>query len=297
MTAALRLTLAGAASIAAGVGCVAFGLLHALLVFVLPELDRAAAMAGLALYVTVGLGLVVAGIGSLRRRRWVRPVMLLASGTWIVVGLAAAWLVLQLSPEIGLAAGVAADDPLLLVVRLGIVGAVVAVGILLPAALFWAYRDPRVLDACAGPDATTLGPPAEVLSLSVALCASALACVPLLARPVVPLFGYLAVGRTGLACVLAGLAGSLWLAWSTYHQRLAGYRATLAAVVLLGVSTGWTFLRVEAREILRTLGYTEELLAEMPSLPAAARNATLVATVALTVGSVVWLLRLRRHFT
>ena len=296
MTPALRLRLAGAAAIAAGAGCVAFGLLHGFLAFAVPELDRASAIAGLALYVAFGLGLVAAGVGSLRRRRWVRPVMLLASGTWIVVGVAAAWLVLQLAPELALAAGLAPEDPLALVVQAIPVGAVTMLGIVLPGALFWAYRDPRLLEACEGVGAAAV-PPMEVLTLSVALGAAALTCLPLLARPVVPLFGYLVVGRAGLACVLLGLAGCLWLAWATYRQRLVAYRAALAALVLLGVSTAWTFLRVDATEILRTIGYPEELLSQMPSLPAAARSATLVATVALTVGGVVWLLRLRRHFT
>ena len=297
MTPALRLTLAGATTLAAGVGSVGFGLLHGLLLFAVPELDRASAIAGLALYVTIGLGLVGAGVGSLRRRPWVRPVMLLASGTWIVVGAAAAWIVLELAPELTLAAGLAPEDPLALVVRAIAVGAVAAVGILLPAALFWAYRDPRVLDACASPDDAADRPPAEVLTLSVALGASALGCVPLLARPVVPLFGHLVAGRAGLACVLGLLAGCLWLARSTYRRRLAGYRATLAALVLVGISTVWTFLRVDPAVLLREFGYPEDLLAGMPSLPAAARNATLVATVAMTVGGVAWLARLRRHFT
>ncbi|HVQ26557.1 MAG TPA: hypothetical protein VMV01_15325 [Planctomycetota bacterium] len=297
MTPALRLRLAGAAAIAAGVVSIAFGLLHVLAVVVLPEIDRASAFAGLVLYVLAGLLLVGAGIGSLRRRRWVRPVMLLASGTWILVGLGAVWLVLQLGPELALAAGVESEDPLALVVQAVTLGAVTAFGILLPGALFWIYRDPRLVDAFVSPEGASNGPPAEVLTLSVALGVSSLACVPLLARPVVPLFGRLVAGRAGLACVLGAAVGCLWLAWSTYRQRLAGYRGTLAALVLLGVSTVWTFLRVDAREILRTVGYPEDLLAQLPSLPAAARNATLVATVAMTVGGVVWLVRLRRHFT
>jgi len=291
------LTLFGAAAMVVGVGFVAFGLLHVLLLYAMPQLDPASAAAGLVLYVTIGLVLVGAGIGSLQRRRWVRPVMLLASGTWILVGVTAAWLVLQLADELPLAAGLAPGDPLASAVEAITIGAVLGFGILLPGAFFWAYRDPRVLEVCERSDDSGQRPPAEVLTLSVALGATALTSLPMLARPVVPLFGHLVTGWAGRVLVVGGLVASLWLAWSTYRRRVAAYWATLAVLVLIGASTVWTFLRVDFLEVFRLLGYPEEMLARMPSIAVAARRATLLGTVAFTLGGVAYMLRLRRHFT
>ena len=295
-----RLTVFGIAAIAVGAGFGVLGLLQLLVAFVGPVLDAASAVAGAMLYALIGIVLVTSGIGSLRRRRWVRPVMLLVSGTWILVGVVAVWLVRRLLPEMLLLGGLPPESPEAAVVRTVATSVAAAFGVVLPAAFFWAYRDPRVALACARHDTRPgFGDrlPPEALTLSAALAGAALLSLPMLVRPVVPLFGHLATGWPGRLLLAAGIAGCAWLAWSTFRLRATGYWATLVLLVLLGVSTVWTFARVDPLEVYRGLGYPQELLDAMPSIGTLTRSVTQLGAVVLTIGGAVWMLRIRRHFT
>ena len=52
-----------------------------------------------------GAVMIWAGVGSMRRRRWVRPIMLFISGTWLIVGLFVLLLVLWVLDDLLLVAG------------------------------------------------------------------------------------------------------------------------------------------------------------------------------------------------
>jgi len=295
---AARLTLAGIAAIAVGGLFLLLGLLQLLVALVTPTFDAASLAAGFALYVLIALVLVGCGIGSIRRRGWVRPVMLLVSGTWMLSGAMATWLALRLGPELALAAGVDPADPAGKLVRAVMVGAAAGLGLVLPAAFFWVYRDPRVQIACDRHDPEHAERcPADVLTLSVALGAGALLSLPMLVRPVVPLFGFLVTGWAGRLTLASGMVVCGVLAWWTFRLRVAGWWATLVFLTLLGVSTAWTFARVDPLDLYRQLGYPQEILERLPSIGEATRVASELGAVALTIGGLVWVLRLRRHFT
>jgi len=293
-----RLTLFGVAAIGVGVLFLLLGLLQLLVALVAPTFDGASLVAGVALYALIALVLVVSGIGSIRRRRWVRPVMLLVSGSWLLSGVMATWLALRLGPDLALAAGLDPADPAAAIARAVMAATAAGMGVLVPAAFFWAYRDPRVQAACERSDPVRGERcPPDVLTLSVALAAGALVSLPMLVRPVVPWFGLLVTGWPGRLTLAAGIVGCGLLAWSTHRRRIEGWWGTLVLLVVLGVSTVWTFARVDPLEMYRLLGYPEDLLARLPSIGDATRAATEMFAVVLTIGGVAWLFRLRRHFT
>jgi hypothetical protein len=294
----LRLTLFGVAAIVVGAGFLLLGLLQLALALVEPAIETPSAWAGVALHALIALVLVASGIGSIFRRRWVRPVMLLVSGTWILVGVMATWFAVRLGPDLALAAGVGPGEPAAVVLRAVTVAVAGGLGVLLPAAFFWAYRDPRVQIACDRSDRRGSDRcPAEVLTLSAALAAGALLSLPMLARPVVPVFGHLVTGWAGRLALGAGIVACGVLAWSTYRLRVEGFWATLALLILLGLTTVWTFARVDPLDVYRLLGYPDDWLERLPSIGSATRTATQLGAVGLTVGGVAWVLRLRRHFT
>ena len=89
-----RLTLFGALAILAGAGSVALGLLHVMLLVgvqripgleTMPVDTRSYVMGG-TLYVLLGTAFVWVGAGSVRKRRWVRPLMLTLAWTWLLGG-------------------------------------------------------------------------------------------------------------------------------------------------------------------------------------------------------------------
>jgi hypothetical protein len=133
-----------------------------------------------------------------------------------------------------------------------------------------------------------------VLGLSVALGAAAFLVVPMLARPVFPLFGYLVAGWGAAALMLGGAAVSVALAWSTFHLRMSGWWGSMVALVLLGVSTWVTFLRVDPAEFYRAMGYPEEhvrMLAGMLDGPTTAWS-----SLVITVLTIAYMLSIRKHF-
>ena len=89
-----RLVLFGALSVAIGGICVLFGLLHLVLALTsgrllgaeTPPVEARSYVMGAMLYFLLGGAFVWVGIGSIRRRRWVRPLMLTLAWTWLLSG-------------------------------------------------------------------------------------------------------------------------------------------------------------------------------------------------------------------
>ena len=303
-----RMTFFGIVAVGLGVCLVGLGLLHPLLPLMTgmvageQPLDAHAVWMGLLLYVSFGGVMIWAGVGSVRRRRWVRPIMLFVSGTWLIVGVFVLLLVLWVLDDLLLVAGgeaLRSSPAIAVVARWVAIGFTVGGGVLLPILFFWAYRDPEIQTACDRHDPRPSWSdrcPSTVLMMSIALLATAVFSLPMILRPVVPLFGRLVTGPVGLLALLGGVALCCWLAWSTYRLERRGWWATLGFLLVLGVSTFWTFVAIDPTEIYRQLGYPEEQIAALARSESVLRNLTLWSTVAMTVAGVLYMLGIRRHF-
>jgi len=303
-----RLTFFGVVAVGIGAFLIVLGLLHPLLPMMSgmladeQPLDAHTVWMGLLLYVSIGAVMIWAGVGSMRRRRWVRPIMLFVSGTWLIVGVFVLLLVLWILDDLLLVAGgevLRSSPEVATVVRWLTIGFTVSGGVLLPLIFFWAYRDPGIQATCEHHDPRPSWSdrcPPTVLGLSAALLAAALFSLPMLLRPVVPLFGWLATGPAGAITLLAGVALCAWLAWSTFRLERAGWWATMAFLVVLGVSTLWTFAVADLQEMYRYLGYPEEQIAALARSEPVLRRLSIWSSVVLTVAGLLYMLGVRRHF-
>lgn len=304
-----RLVALGVVVIGCGLAGLFLGLTHLLFPLVegrLPSaagLDKPALLMGAMLYGSLGAILVWIGIGSVRLQRWVRPLMLSLAWIWLITGLVAAPLVASMTDDL-VRLATAEMDPLppalVAAVKLLVLSFTVVAGVIFPALLVWAYRDPdvgRTCEARHAQPAWTDRCPLGVLGLSVGLGLAALVALPLVLRPAVPLFGLLVTGRPGSLLVLGGVAFTAWLARSTFRLQPGGWWATTAALIALGASTVVTLGMVDPVEIYRAMGYPDEVLAAWSGSPATGRAVLIGGTVALTVASLVYMARIRVHFS
>jgi hypothetical protein len=298
-----RLALCGFLVILAGSGAVLLGGLHALLLLGGPRVpglesvpvDVRSSLTGLLLYLLLGAALIAVGVGSVRKRRWSRPLTLTLAWTWLLGGicllflLPAAWTLL--------AAGAPLLDPTVAsLVRIVLLAGTAVFGVILPALLVVVYGDPHLRQTLEAhdprPDWTERCPP-SVLGLSLSLGACGVLTALAAPRPVVPWFGRLVVGWPGALLLLAGAGVCLWLAREIYALRPRGWWATTVFLVLLGLSTWLTLQRVPFAEMLRAMGWDEGLL------PAGRTTLGPTAgwlTLALTVASVAYLVGIRKYF-
>ncbi len=300
-----RLVLFGALSVAIGGICVLFGLLYIILALTsgrllgaeTPPMDARSYVMGAMLYFLLGGAFVWVGIGSMRRKRWVRPLMLTLAWTWLLSGASA----LVLMP--GLLDGalvtsmpdVALDETLVGAIKLGLLGAGALFGVVLPALFVLVYQDRHLCMTCEVYDpecAWTERCPPAVLGLSVGLGACGVIAVPLALRPVVPLFGWLVTGWSGAGLLLIGAGLCFWMARKIYEQLLSGWWTTTIFLTLAGVSTWVTLVRVDPAEWYRAMGYPDELLEAMTL------GSTIPAwlTVAVTLLTLVYMAAMRKHF-
>ena len=264
-----RLVLFGALSVAIGGSVVLFGLLYLVLALTsgrllgteAPLLEPRSYLAGALLYFLLGSAFAWLGIGSVRRKRLVRPLMLTLAWTWLLSGASA----LALMP--GLLGGVlmtdaALDETLVGAIKLVLLVAGALFGVILPALYVVVYQDRYLRMTCEVYDpecAWTERCPPAVLGLSVGLGACGVIAVLLVLRPVVPLFGWLVTGWAGAALQLIGAGLCFWLARKIYEQNMAGWWATTLFLTLTGVSTWLTLVRVDPAEWYRAMGYPDEL--------------------------------------
>lgn len=262
--------------------------------------DRLSSLMGFVAYGLLGVAFIWIGGGSVLKRRWAPPLMLILAWTWLLGGLIALLLVPGLVG--GVLAGFDAQglaDGFARVVTFFSVGMAAIFGVLLPALFVAVYSDRNLRMTCQANDPTpdwTARCPVPVLGLSVGLGAFALLTLPLMLRPAVPLFGILVTGWPGASLMLLGAAACGWLARETYRLRRAGWWGTLLLLLLVGLSTLITFQRVEPIELYRELGYPQELIEVLGRSMAFGRAAVSWGTAVLTLLSLAYMATVRKHF-
>ena len=304
-----RLTLFGVLSLLLG----SLGILLALLHLALPLLtgllpspdtvptDPATILAGAMVYGLLGGAMAWLGFGSLKRRRWTRPLMLILAWTWWISGAFGLWMIVAMAPDLVLLATVdlhPLPEGLTEALEWGLIAATVVVGLLLPVLWIWAYTDRDVGRTCeqAHPEpAWTDRCPLAVLGLSVGMGFVAALTPAMALRPAVPWFGHVATGWTGAAIYLAGGLLCAILAVSTYRLEPRGWWVTSALLLLIGVSATMTFLTVDMVEFYRAMGYPERFLAALED--SSGGDLTLaLATVVVTLLSLAYMAAIHRHY-
>ena len=298
-----RLVFFGSLSVLAGGACGLLALLYLALLAgagkfpgteSLPPDPRTYLMGAL-LYVVLGAAFVSVGVGSIRRRRWVRSLMLTLAWTWLLGGV----MVLILLPDMldamlfGGEAGFPVDPTMAVSIRVMLLAVGGLLGVALPALFVLVYQDRHLRMTCEAHDpcpAWTERCAPQVLGLAVGLGGCGVVGAVMALQPAVPLFGKLVTGWPGALLTLAGAGACLWMARQIYALRMSGWWATTLFLALLGISTWVSFERLSPSELFTAMGYPDDA-------PLVSSNAVLSwSTVVVTLLSLVYMARIRKHF-
>jgi hypothetical protein len=299
-----RLSAFGILTILGGCGSLLLAVFYLLLPLagaLVPEtaaISTGSVLSGIILHTAIGALLIWAGLGSLRKRRWVRSLMLTISWGWLLCGVilvpASLFLLEDLLP---LSAGADQAPEVLLIARLFMLAAGIGMGIVLPGAFIYIYRDHDLLLTCEAHDPRPGWAdrcPGSVLGLSLSLAALGIMAIPLALTPAVPLFGLLVTGWSGAGLTLLLGLLSLFLARSVYRLESLGWWGTTLLLLLIGISTVITFAsEANLEELLSALGYTElQAAAILPT----SRLLVLWSTIPITLASLGYMGFIRKEF-
>ena len=303
----LRLRVFGLLVILSGMAVLALGLLYLAapsMQQVLPELEiaPAQALAGGLTFGVIGAFLIACGVGSMRYRRWARPAMLMVGWTWLLVGLAALAFVLSNLDDLVILAGASrASLPpeAERIVRWALLLPSVALGLLVPLAVLWAYAPRDILRTCRErhpePDWSDRCP-STVLVLALALGLAGVLLAPMALRPAVPWFGRLLTGTAGSFVTIALGVVFAWTGWALFRLKTAGLWTTGIVAGVLGISTVWTLLETPRVEWYRAVDYPEKYIEQMLASGEPSAWPEIAVTSVLTVLTVVYLASIRKHF-
>ncbi len=252
------------------------------------------------LFFSAAAALALLGIGSLRFRRWVRPLMLVFAWTWLLTGLAVmAFLFASLDTIVAASSAEPLPPAIAMFVKTFVVSVMGVGWVLLPAIFVIGYTSKRVAETCAQHHPTpcwTDRCPTPVLGLSLGFAAGAYLAPVGALYGVVPFFGWMLGGTPALLLHIGGAAACLYLAWSTYRRRRDGWWGSLLLLTLLGISVGLTLLRVGATGMYAAFGYPEAQLEALRGIEPALNRFGLGMTAAMTAGSALYLWVLRKGF-
>jgi hypothetical protein len=304
-----RLTIFGILSVLVGAVALLFGLLYLLIPFMgnlLPEdlaeaIDWRSAVIGWLTYSMLGAIFVWAGLGSIRRRRWVRSVMLTVSWSWLLFGVllvVMSWLTLDhILAQALEQSGASISERAVFIVKAAILTFECLFGVLLPALFVAAYRDQDLLLTCQAHDPNPGWAdrcPPTVLGLSLGLGACAVLGLPIALRAEAPLFGQLVRGWPAVLLTLGMSVFCAYLARAIYRQREAGFWGGVLFLLLFGVSIGVTLWAEGLAELMRALGHPEDQLGAFTG--ALADSIAIWSSAGLTLASVAYFWAIRKYF-
>jgi hypothetical protein len=250
--------------------------------------------------------LIWVGIGSVRVRRWVRPVIQVAGWTWLVTGLLSFlhWAVFGIDMNDIMTAGVQPGAPappraVLYAITAFTAAFMFVAMVLFPALVLWVYLRNGVRDTLNYFDpryAWTDRCPTPVLALAGWLAVGGLATAAYAFYAVFPVFGRYVTGAPAVAALL-GVAGVyLWLAWGAYRVRTYAWWGTAVASTVWTGSMIWTFTRLGYDEFYRQAGYTPQQVDMMMRYSGQFEDSTVWMMALWSVGLVAYLLYVRKYF-
>lgn len=270
-----------------------------------PQTDPRGVVIATLFYAGLAALFVALGVGSLRARRWVRPIALVVSWIWLgcgVLGLVT-WLILLPTFPSAMRAARPADAPIpddvMTAVTLVASLFLLVVYVALPSLFVWFYHDrdvrltlertdplPRWTDRC----------PLPVLGLSLALLAAAAAALTPLSYGAVPALGGILTGAPAVIFCLALAAAATVLARAAYRLREWAWWGSLGLVLLVNAGSLAAFLRVDMSEIYERMKMPQEDIAMMRESGLLSGSAAAFTTAAIGSACILYLLFVRKYF-
>jgi len=263
-----RLLVGGILLMVMGCGAALLGLGSAASVLIMqrvPEAQQVShlkpvqAIPGLLMYCGTGAVLLVLGFGSVLRRRWSRPLILVVSWAWLAMGILTSLMVVSMVPALQ---GALPAEPGVAAVIYGCFGVVFGLfGIVVPAILLALYSSREVAATLAALDPEprwTDRIPTPLLGLVLWVGLTAVAMVPSSLYALLPVGGRLVTGPIAVAAYL--VAGGVFAAVAVglaRRSRLAWW-AGLAAIIVWSGWSAMTLPRMDFDEIMRRMGVVQQ---------------------------------------
>lgn len=298
-----RLFVVGIFLIVLGCCSILLGAFSAVTLLILPETPEAPQygvaqmVQGLLVYVGLGAALIALGVGSIRARRWVWPLVLILGWSWLAMGVMGGLMSAFMMPW--MLDAFAAEDPALPWVMVGCFGTMFGLfGVLVPVLLILLYRGRDVvatLDARDPREVWTDRIPTPLLGLVLWLAYGALAMAASSLYAVFPLGETVLTGAPAVAVSLAFAA-----LWAYLAIRLARRDRTawLVAVVAVVATAAWAltvFPRTDFAELMRLMG-TPVDQPGMPDIAAMYQSPWFLAWMGfIWAGMLAYLLFVRRY--
>ena len=259
---------------------------------------------GAVFYSLAAVVLASLGFGSIKARRWARPLILVVAWSWLFLGVVSMAFMAWFFPKMLQAptpAGTPTPEGVKVVVLIVTFGFLAFMFLLVPGVLIYFYQSPHVKATCDARDPVprwTDACPLPVLGMSLWMGFSALMMLtmPLSANGVLPLFGVLISGWLGTLGYM--VLATLWAyaAWGIYRLHVGSWWLALITFCLAGASAATTFLNVDFAQMYRLMGYSEKQIEMVQQYSFGQGNMTVVMSLVGAVPVVLYLLFVKKYF-
>lgn len=212
------------------------------------EIDPRSLFLGIGVYLTLSGLFIWMGIGSIRKRRWCRPIMLIVAWTWLICGAFGLFFLLFMLPDTMAIIRAQTNDKLpagfLWITLVSMLGVSLVMYVLLPLAYVCFYQSRHVKATLEHyqpqPDWSDRRP-TMVLGLALGVGLGGLVAPVNIIYGAFPCFGVLLTGW--LAATIYLLLGTvlLALAWLLWQQKAAGWWGLVILSILGGASASITW--------------------------------------------------------
>lgn len=232
-----------------------------------------ATLASVSLYAMGAIFFFVIGIGSLKLRRWTRPLVLSFMWPGLIIGIASFLGAFFIMPAFFEALPIpngpnpALRQTILSAVQTGMLVFFFIAGVLIPALHLLIYQ-PRstkeTLEIFDTKERFTDKCPAPVFGITVSILSIGIMQLLSIGIGIVVFFGLVLTGPAAAALLLTELVACLAIAHYVYRSRIEGWWGSLVFLIYLSARNGVTFFTVDFLEILQKSGMldaqTEEVM-------------------------------------
>ncbi len=263
---------------------------------------RGSLLTPILMYAGLAVALIWLGIGSLKAQRWARTLIMILSCGTLFGGIWTTLLMLYFA-NVGFPGVDNASVPLGARTS-ALAFAAVVLGLLfvvLPATLAWFYsrRDVKATCENRNPYACwTDACPAVVLALSLWQAFGAATLIFLLVgnHGVVPVFGQVLSGATGMGVCLVQAAAMGYCAWMLYHLKPAGWWLAVFLVVVSAISITLNSTWLDYGQLYQAMGYSTARIQQLLQYNFMQGGMGLLNVAVFTLPVIILLGLARRHF-
>ncbi|MEA2709872.1 MAG: hypothetical protein QOF78_2473 [Phycisphaerales bacterium] len=271
-----------------------------------PEPRVSNVVVGVFVYAVLCAALLTLGIGCVRKRRWVRPLIIVFGWIGLAGGTAAMIVWAATAPQMGNAMraaappGGAAPPAAMINVMVTVMTVFFAfIYVIIPAVLLWLFRGADVQATLEHYDPVTRwtdGVPLPVLGLCAILALGALWALMSAAQGWFFAFGIILTGASGRSVAILVCAAFAIAAWLAFRRRPAGWLMAMMLFIVMPLAWISTLLRHDLMEVYRAMGMSEAELRTLSQIQGMGSWIMIIIALAVTIGAITFTIRVRRYF-